>query len=144
MQNTQVDKDMLSSPQVVGDTMEKLFPSWKWNCLPRPLVFSCQNVIKTAPKKNIKKIKENAIKIIKERRKRNQKGDTRRKYLISLPMDALKCHLLSCSLLPLLPFCCSLLPVILCYLPASYLLLWPSAPSLPCVVLCRLSSLYEL
>lgn len=73
------------------------------------------------------KIKENAIKIIKERqRKEKRKGDTRRKYLISLPMDALKCHLLSSPPFLLLP----LLPVILCYLPGSYLLL---CPPLPCV-----------
>lgn len=67
------------------------------------------------------KIKENAIKIIKERqRKEKRKGDTRRKYLISLPMDALKCHLLSCPpflllLLLLLAACHTLLPS--CQLP---------------------------
>lgn len=75
------------------------------------------------------KIKENAIKIIKERqRKEKRKGDTRRKYLISLPMDALKCHLLSCPPSFSCSFYCSLLPVILCYLPASYLLLYPPLP----------------
>lgn len=134
-----------SVPQV--SITEKLFPSWhlqlSWSCLPRPLVFSCRNVIKTTQKKNIMKIKENAIKIIKERqRKEKRKGDTRRKYLISLPMDALKCHFLSCPpflllLLLLLAACHTLLP--------SWQLPFVMPPhSLACVVLCRLSSLYEL
>lgn len=71
------------------------------------------------------KIKENAIKIIKERqRKEKRKGDTRRKYLISLPMDALKCHLLSCppsfsSSLWCLSYFATFLPATFCYAPPT-------------------------
>lgn len=144
-----------SVSMAVGDIMEKLFPIWhlqlKWNCLPRPLVFSCQNVIKTTQKK---KNKENKGKCNQNNQRASEKKrirDTRRKYLISLPMDALKCHLLSWPLLLLLlplsagaTACHILLPS--CQLP--FVMPLPregkGEPSLPCVVLCRLSSLYEL
>lgn len=135
-----------SVPQV--SIMEKLFPSWhlqlSWSCLPRPLVFSCQNVIKTTQKK--KKYNENKGKCNQNNQRASEKRETKRRHTKEIfDFSANGCFKMPLSVLSPLPPAPLAAPCCLSYFATFLAATFCYAPhSLACVVLCRLSSLYEL